>query len=48
MRKNEIIKKLDEAIKDVEKWTEFNDAYKLGLIGGLEMAKDVVREFKRR
>ena len=48
MRKNEIIKKLDEKIKKVETWTEFNEAYKLGLIGGLELAKNVVKEFKRR
>lgn len=48
MRKNEIIKKLDEEIKKVESWTEFNEIYKLGLIGGLEMAKDVIKEFKRR
>lgn len=48
MRKNEIIKKLDETIKDVEKWTEFNDTYKLGLIGGLEMAQSIIKEFKRR
>lgn len=48
MRKNEIIKKLDEEIKKVETWTEFNEAYNLGLIGGLELAKSVVKEFKRR
>ena len=47
MRKNEIIKRLDEQIKDVEKWTEFDKTYKLGLIGGLELAKHVVNEFKR-
>ena len=48
MRKNEIIKKLDEAIKNVKKWTEFNDNYKLGLIGGLEMAQSIIKEFRRR
>lgn len=48
MRKNEIIKKLDEQIKKVETWTEFNEVYKLGLIGGLEMAKTIVEEFRRR
>ena len=47
MRKNEIIKKLDEQIKSVDKWTEFDNTYKLGLIGGLELAKRVVNEFKR-
>ena len=47
MRKNEILKKLDEQIKKVETWNEFSISYKLGLIGGLELAKTVIREFRR-
>ena len=47
MRKNEIIKKLNEQIKKVEIWDEFSISYKLGLIGGLELAKTVIREFRR-
>ena len=48
MRKNEIIKKLDDQIKNVEKWKEFDKAYKLGVICGLELAKNIIKEFKRR
>lgn len=47
MRKNEIIKKIEQQIKDVESWTEFNKEYKLGIIGGLELAISVVKEFRR-
>ena len=47
MRKSEVIKKLNEPIKKVEIWDEFSISYKLGLIGGLELAKTVIREFRR-
>lgn len=48
MRKNEIIKELEKKIESVNKWEEFTDLYKSGIIQGLLLAIEVVKNYQRR
>lgn len=48
MRKNEVIRELDNKIKFVKKQEGYTDAYKVGIVRGLEIAKESIKNFKRR
>lgn len=48
MRKNEIIKELDNKIEFIRKQEGYTEAYQVGIIRGLEIAKESIKGFKRR
>lgn len=46
MKKNEILKEIDKKIKFIENQQTL-ESYQIGMIYGLKLAKETVKEFKR-
>lgn len=48
MKKNEIIRELDNKIEFIRKQEGYSESYQVGIIQGLEIAKKSIMEFKKR
>lgn len=48
LRKNEVLREIDKTIKVIENREGYSDVYKVGIIKGLELAKEDIKNFKRR
>lgn len=46
MKKNEILKEIDKKIQFIEKQQGTLESYQIGMIYGLKLAKETVKEFK--
>ncbi|MBY6789225.1 hypothetical protein HYH43_07205 [Clostridium botulinum] len=47
MKKNEILKEIDNKIKFIKNQKGTLESYQIGMIYGLKLAKETVKEFKR-